>query len=71
MRHVRADPSVSTPSSRRIEAHPASGGAVVKPDVAGEGLTTAPPGANQYERRLDEPAQHMCPRRYNKQTRNR
>jgi len=52
--HARSH-SASRPSSRRIEAHPASGGAVVKPDVAGEGLTTALPGAHQYERRLDEP----------------
>ena len=34
---------------------------MVKPDVAWEGLTTGPPGANQYVRRLDEPTtSRMC-----------
>ena len=47
--------SVSTPFSHRIAAHPASGGVVVKPVVAGEGLTTAPPDAHPRMRWLDEP----------------
>ena len=33
---------------------------MVKPDVAGEGLTTARPDAQQYMRRLDEPMKIGC-----------